>query len=165
VSGRTPAQIGKANRRNGREAERYARDYLRAWWPDIDYLHPGGVYRAHETDCGDIGPCVDRDGDHWTIEVKGPRSTPLAGDIDRWTAEAATEADNAGQGGLWVLIVRRPGTKDVGRWHAYVPVAVLTRDMAYHAGMDAALGDDLACLTLRTWVSLVAPDATEREAG
>ena len=149
----TASQRGKANRRQGKETEQRTRDYLRAWWPDIDYLHPGGVYRTHEDDTGDLGPCVDTDGDHWTIEVKGPRSTPTMGEIEAWAREAGAEADRAGQGGLWVLIVRRPGTKDVGRWHAWLPMRDFTGIIEGHT-----FESDLACLTVRAWCAVFAPE-------
>jgi hypothetical protein len=47
---RTPSQIGRANRRNGRQTERSVRDHLRAWWPELDYTHPGGPGRVHTDD-------------------------------------------------------------------------------------------------------------------
>ena len=149
---RTASQRGRANRRQGRETERAVRDHLRQWWPTIDYYHPGGHTRTHADDCGDLGPCIDRDGDHWTIEVKGPRATPPAGQIDRWATETETEADRAGMGGLWVLVVRRPGCADVGSWHAYQPAAQLFDQLE---GGDARF--DLVGLTVRSWVGLTAP--------
>lgn len=149
---RTPSQIGRANRRNGRQTERAVRYYLRTWWPEIDYTHPGGPGRKHDDDRGDLGPLVDRDDDHWTVEVKGPRANPLPGDVDRWAAEAEAEANAAGMGGLWVLIVRRPGCADVARWHAWVPVWAISTGK--RVGIPA---DDLACVTVRTWVALTAP--------
>lgn len=167
---RTPSQQGRANRRNGRETEQKVRDHLRQWWPDIDYLHPGGVYRAHETDCGDLGPLVDRWGDHFTVEVKGPRATPTAGDIDRWADEASVEAGNAGRGGLWVLIVRRPGTRNVDRWHAWMPAGTLADLMGSHACGDDWEGmwrtwrwqhdHQLVCVPVSVFVSLTAPEAS-----
>lgn len=95
---RTPAQIGKANRRNGRDAERKVRDWLRPrGWPELDYTHAGGPTRAHADDRGDLAPCIDRDGDHWTIQVKGPRSQPSPGEVERWAAETAAQADANGR--------------------------------------------------------------------
>lgn len=158
MADRTPAQIGKANRRNGREAERKVRDHLRPrGWPELDYAHAGGPSRQHSDDRGDLAPLIDRDGDHWTVQVKGPRSQPSPGEVERWAAEAAAQADANGRGGLWVLVVRRPGTADVGRWWAWLPAwMVIGPDDARLVRHDDAW--DLACLTLRTWVALVAPE-------
>lgn len=152
---RTASQRGRANRRQGRETERAVRDYLRAWWHDIDYTHPGGPGRTHSGDRGDLAPLVDRDGDHWTVEVKGWRDTQSAGVIDRACREAEAEAEANGAGGLWVCIVRRPGCADVGRWHAYLPVdnLLVTAD----AGRDTQTHDH-AGITVRAWVALVAPE-------
>lgn len=173
MADRTPTQIGKANRRNGQETERKVRDHLRTWWPDLDYTHAGGPTRTHTDDRGDLAPLIDRDGDHWTVQVKGPRAQPDPGEVERWAAEAAAQADANGRGGLWVLVVRRPGTADVGRWWAWLPWWEL---VALH---DAPImrfqnkgprwesererdaqpdPDDLVQIPLRTWVGLVAPE-------
>lgn len=164
---RTASQQGRANRRNGKDTERAVRDHLRRWWPELDYLHPGGPGRTHEGDQGDLGPLHDSDGDHWTCEVKGPRATPSAGDIDRWANEARTEAAANGKGGLWVLIVRRPGTRDVGRWWAWSEVGALADLMGGDAcgpdwkGMwrswQMQHGASLVCVPVDVWVSLAAP--------
>lgn len=156
---RTPAQIGKANRRNGRDAERKVRDHLRAWWPELDYTHAGGPSRQHTDDRGDLAPLIDRDGDHWTVQVKGPRSQPSPGEVERWAAEAAAQADANGRGGLWVLIVRRPGCADVGRWWAWLPLEMLPGpDWDTLPWLFDIPEHDLVCLTLRSWVGLVAPE-------
>ena len=166
---RTPSQIGKANRRNGREAERKVRDYLRLWWPEIDYTHPGGPTRQTSDDRGDLGPCVDVDGDHWTIEVKGPRAQPDPGQIARWAGEAHAAAEAAGKGGLWVLIVRRPGCGDVGQWWAWTTAAILFDTAGAINGGAPPKGKwrtliwsdragDLCCVPVRIWTTLVAPE-------
>lgn len=177
MADRTPAQIGKANRRNGQETERKVRDHLRTWWPDLDYTHAGGPTRQHTDDRGDLAPLVDRDGDHWTIQVKGPRAQPDPGEVERWAAEAAAQADANGRGGLWVLVVRRPGTADVGRWWAVLEAAALFDLVgAYNADGERQRGTwlsfawsagsaDLVALPLRRWVALVAPEPAWLSAG
>lgn len=170
MADRTPAQIGKANRRNGQETERKVRDYLRARWPELDYTHAGGPTRQHVDDRGDLAPCVDRDGEHWTVQVKGPRSQPTPGQVERWAAEAAAQADANGRGGLWVLVVRRPGCADVGRWWAVLEAGTLWdligtfNTEGFHERGTwksfawSAESSDLVTLPLRAWVALVAPE-------
>lgn len=170
MADRTPAQIGKANRRNGQETERKVRDHLRTWWPDLDYTHAGGPSRKHADDRGDLAPLIDRDGDHWTVQVKGPRSQPSPGEVERWAAEADAQADANGRGGLWVLVVRRPGTADVGRWWAVLEAGALFDLVgAFNAEGEHQRGTwksfawspgsaDLVTLPLRRWVALVAPE-------
>lgn len=166
MADRTPAQIGRANRRNGRDAERKVRDHLRAWWPELDYTHAGGPSRQHTDDRGDLAPLIDRDGDHWTVQVKGPRSQPSPGEVERWAAEAAAQADANGRGGLWVLIVRRPGCADVGRWWAWLPLEMLPGpDCDTLPWLFDIPEHDLVCLTLRSWVGLVAPKPAWLPAG
>lgn len=170
MADRTPAQIGKANRRNGRDAERKVRDHLRTWWPELDYTHAGGPSRQHADDRGDLAPLIDRDHDHWTVQVKGPRAQPDPGEVERWAAEAAAQADANGRGGLWVLVVRRPGCADVGRWWAVLEagalfdlVGALNAEGGHERGTwlsfaCSAGSSDLVTLPLRTWVALVAPE-------
>lgn len=58
-------------------------------------------------------------------EVKAyrlPTGTPTAGQLDDWMAQAAAEKAHAGAA-YCPLIVKRPGTTDVGRWFAYLPSA------------------------------------------
>ena len=163
MADRTPAQIGKANREAGKRAERKVAQYLEAHGLGNGRRNLAGYARDH----GDYGPVTDRDGDLWAIEIKGPGSQPQPGQVEAWAAEAAREADHAGAP-LWVLIVRRPGCADVGRLWAYLPLSDL---WAAITGLDgpianAALrtdGSDLACITLRTWVALVAPEGKREQ--
>lgn len=56
-------------------------------------------------------------------EVKAyrlPTGIPTAGQLDKWLGQAAVEKVNAGAA-YCPLIVKRPGTTDVGRWFAYLP--------------------------------------------
>ena len=162
MADRTPAQIGKANREAGKRAERKVAQYLEAHGLGNGRRNLAGYARDH----GDYGPVTDRDGDRWAIEIKGPGSQPQPGQVEAWAVEAAREASHAGAP-LWVLIVRRPGCADVGRWWAYLPTwamrgwisgigpAVRRSVWAYD---PASHPDDLVQMPLRQWVALVAPD-------
>ena len=47
---------------------------------------------------------------------------PTPGQLSAWLEQAATEKVNAGAA-YCPLIVKRPGTTDVGRWFAYLPAS------------------------------------------
>ena len=56
------------------------------------------------------------------IEVKAhrlPTGYPTRGQLDTWMGQTRTEAVNAGAD-LGILVVKRPGTQDVGRWFAHI---------------------------------------------
>jgi hypothetical protein len=60
-------------------------------------------------------------------EVKAyklPTGTPTPAQLDKWMAQAAAEKANAGAA-YCPLIVKRPGTTDVGRWFAFLTFADL----------------------------------------
>lgn len=57
-------------------------------------------------------------------EVKSyrlPTGHPTAGQLTVWLEQAAVEKANAGAKHC-VLIIKRPGTTDVGRWFAFLPL-------------------------------------------
>ena len=153
MADRTPAQIGKANREAGKRAERKVAQYLEAHGLGNGRRNLAGYARDH----GDVGPVTDRDGDRWVVEVKSWQD-PTPGKVEAAAKEAAREAEHA-SAPLWVLVVRRPGCADVGRWWAYLPLDSLGAAMGrlFGIGMESP-PDDLACVTLRAWVALVAPD-------
>lgn len=154
---RTPAQIGAANRAHGKDTERKVAAYLHAHGLGNGRRNLAGYARDH----GDYGPVTDRDGDPWVVEIKGWKQ-PTPGKIEAAAKEAAREAEHAGAP-LWVLVVRRPGCADVGRWWAVMPAWALYGCIEY-PGMDGgrAITDgpwsELVQLSLRTWVALVAPE-------
>lgn len=68
-------------------------------------------------DCGDITACPGI-----IIEVKAhrlPTGHPTAGQLAEWMRQTDDETVSAGAD-VGILVVKRPGTTDVGRWHAYV---------------------------------------------
>ena len=148
---RTDAQVGASNRRRGKDTERKAATYLAAHGLGNGRRNLAGYARDH----GDIGPVVDRDGDLWTVEVKGWQD-PTPGKVEAAAREAAREAEHAGVP-LWVLVVRRPGCADVGRWWAHLPLwMILGADDLRLVTHDESWS--LARIELRAWVALVAPE-------
>jgi hypothetical protein len=152
MSERDHARIGASNRTRGKTTERAVAKYLHEHGLGDGRRNLAGYARDH----GDYGPVIDRDGDLWAVEIKGPGAQPQPGQVEAWAAEAAREADHAGAP-LWVLIVRRPGCADVGRWWAYLPLWALYGDRGAEEQNPVVWGD-LACVTLRAWVALVAPE-------
>lgn len=51
--------------------------------------------------------------------VKLPTGHPTAGQVSAWMAQSAAERRNAGAK-YCPLVVKRPGTRDVGRWFAFL---------------------------------------------
>jgi len=152
MSERDHARIGASNRTRGKTTERAVAKYLHEHGLGDGRRNLAGYARDH----GDYGPVTDRDGDLWAVEIKGPGAQPQPGQVEAWAAEAAREADHAGAP-LWVLIVRRPGCADVGRWWAYLPLWALYGDRGAEEQNPVVWGD-LAFVTLRAWVALVAPE-------
>jgi hypothetical protein len=156
MSGRTPAQIGAANRARGKDTERKVAAYLAEHGLGNGRRNLAGYARDH----GDIGPVLDRDGDAWCVEVKGPGHQPLPGEVEAWALEAEREAENAGVP-CWLLVVRRAMLADVGRWWAYVDVGTLC-DIIGGADLfrcEPSADHGPARIDLRTWVALVAPES------
>lgn len=130
--------------------------YLAEWWPNVRRGKAGA-----EADLGDIFNVVDGDGDAWTVQV-ADRNWKAYGQIEAKARDAAEQSERAGTP-FWVLVVKRAGCADPGRWFVYLPSRRVMSMLNNHVG--AAQGvlaedhpfDDLACLTVRSWVALVAP--------
>jgi len=110
------AALGRASARKGKETERMVAAYLRDHgWPQAERMvRTGWRNRARtEQDPGDI---------RGTPSLVGQvKSTPSLSDVDirralDETAEQATAADYG------VLVQRRNGKSDVGRWWAWLPL-------------------------------------------
>lgn len=112
-----------------------------------------------EKDMGDVSGVVDRDGDLWCVQV-ADRSWRRPSEIEAKAREAAAQAVELGAP-LWVLVVKRPQTTDVDRWWAWLPTWAL-----YNDGDDLVEPGwgDLACVTVRAWLLLNAPDVEEQAA-
>lgn len=125
---RTAAEIGKASRDKGAQAERDLARFLRAWWPDAERAVVTGwktARRAFE-DRGDIRGTP---GLVWQVKA--------VADMSDATIEGAlidTEAQAVASGADYgVLVQRRLGKSDPGRWWAWLPIGDLgqlaTRDL------------------------------------
>jgi hypothetical protein len=108
---RTPQQVARLAKSNGRKGERLTAEYLKA----------GGFPLAERRrlkgskDVGDVGvglPGV-------VIEVKWYGKTVTAGQLDEFLEETLVEMGND-QADMGVLVVNRPRSQDVGTWHVYV---------------------------------------------
>lgn len=115
-----------------------------------------------EKDLGDIFGVRDRDSDEWTVQVADRAILGREhGAVLRKAAEAAVQSERAGTP-LWCLVVKRAGCADVGQWFVWLPAWALYG--AFHSsgriyGEDAGNEwADLVCVTVRTWLALVAPE-------
>lgn len=121
------SRLGKANNAKGKRAERDVVNWLR------DHGFPGAEravrtgYTANGRSAADPGDVTGTPGIVWQVKDVARE------DIERWLAE--TEAQRLGGPGakpaeLGILVVRRRGTADVGRWWAWLPIDQLSHVMA-----------------------------------
>lgn len=141
------------SKNKGDRAERDVVNYLRPYAPKIRRTKAGG-----EKDLGDVLGFTDRGAYSWTLQVADRKWAGHAQIINK-TAEAAKQAANAGCD-FWAMIAKRPGCKDVGDWFVWLPTWVLLDAVAL--SNDAPRFDlepsDIACVTVRAWLELVAPE-------
>lgn len=103
TAARTPSQLGASNRRRGATCERTVARYLTTWWPDCVR-----AIRNTTPDPGDLAntsPSL-----WWSVKDCSVERYP------EWFAEMAEKA----AGRIGVLVVRRRGCADVGRWWAWL---------------------------------------------
>lgn len=129
--------------------------HIAPWFPNARRGKAGA-----EKDLGDIFGVRDRDGDDWTIQV-ADRAVMLRehGAVLRKAAEAAQQSERAGTP-LWCLVVKRAGCADVGQWFVWLPVRYLAESFVRDGrwAPEETGVDDLSCVTVRTWLALVAPE-------
>lgn len=106
-----------------------------------------------EKDLGDLMNFRDRAGDEWCIQV-ADRDWRTFGEVEAKAAETSVQAARAGAPN-WVMIVKRRGTSDVGRWFAYLPMWALY--LPFPPPPDDPMYACLAQVPVRAWLSLVAP--------
>ena len=95
------------------------------------------------------------------VEVKAHRAptsgVPTAGQLTDWMAQTETERANA-RADVGILIVKRSGTRDVGRWWAYVTAWTLA-DLISPASTSTAIIDGPldapVCLTVADLTGLL----------
>lgn len=93
-------------------------------------------------------------------EVKAyrlPTGVPTHGQLTEWMRQTEVEQENA-RADVGVLIVKRPGTADPGRWFAYVTAWTLAE--LIYAGRTSEAGTSPAntapvCLTLASLTALL----------
>lgn len=137
------------SKNKGDKAERDLVRYLQAnGFPQARRTKAGG-----EKDMGDLSGVIDRGGDLWCVQV-ADRKWRNHGEL---LAKAATVPDQAKALGTfwWCLVAKRPGCADPADWFVWLPTWFL------YEMVDATPDDgvpDLACLTVRAWVALTAPE-------
>ncbi len=103
---KTRSQLGRRNRANGAAYEVKLANYLKTYWPDACR-----AVRSTTPDPGDVdgtSPSL-----WWSMKnCEGER-------IDAWFAEMAEK----GAGRIGLLVVRRRGYADPGRWWCWLTVA------------------------------------------
>lgn len=97
----------------------------------VRYLRTNGFVFADRQplrggrDQGDITACPGV-----IIEVKNhatpPSGLPTSHQLTTWQEQTQLEADNAGKGTIGILVVKRSGTTDPGRWNAWVRLRDIT---------------------------------------
>lgn len=102
----------------------------------IDHGFPGADRQPlrGNRDCGDLGLTAGI-----VAEVKAyrlPTGYPTAAQLTLWLAQAAVEKTNAGAA-YCPLIVKRPGTSDVGRWFAFLTMAEFAMLTGAHIPLEA----------------------------
>lgn len=124
------------------------------------FPHARRTKAGGEKDLGDLSGVIDRDGDLWCVQVADRRWRSHS-EVEAKAAEAAAQAALLGAP-LWCLVAKRPRASDVGDWFVWLPAWELY-GFALPPGLVRTF-DDLACVTVRTWLALVAPDVEERAA-
>ena len=143
--------MASASKTKGDRAELAFVKHIAPWFPNARRGKAGA-----EKDLGDIFGVRDRDGDEWTVQL-ADRKWRKHSEVEAKAREAAQQSERAGTP-MWCLVVKRAGCTDVGQWFVWLPAWMLwnTRHMAYYEG-DLP-DEDLVCVTVRTWLTLIAPE-------
>lgn len=152
---------GRSNRRRGHDAERDEARYLRRWWPDAK-RKPDNGWQAPDgstfTDCGDI---ANTPGVVWQVKAT---STMSHGELEKAMLAAEEQAVAAGAD-YAVVIQRRKGKSQPGRWWAWVRIAdlvTLGADDLYVSGGLPMLRP-LVCLEQDALIPLLVRNGYGRE--
>jgi hypothetical protein len=136
---KTRAEIGTTSRRKGIQAERDLAKYLRTWWPNAERKADTGwrTKDRHSADHGDIRGVPDL-----VFQLKYVADmSDIA--IGKAISDAEDQAVAAGAD-YGILIQRRAGKSDPGRWWAWLRIGdlcaladktskVYTRTLSVHA--------------------------------
>lgn len=116
---RTHADIGRANSRKGKEAERNVARYLRAHgFPHAERAVRTG-YTTDTRAVSDPGDITGTPGLVWQVKDQEREH------VEHWMLQTEGQADSA-NADLGLLIVRRRGKAEPGRWWAWLPIIDLT---------------------------------------
>ena len=156
------------SKNKGDRAERALVAYLTPWWPNVRRTKAGG-----EKDLGDLSGLRDRDGDEWCVQVADRKSLVNHGAVLAKALEASCQALRLGAP-WWVLVIKRPGCADVAEWFVWLPAGMLAEVMGRRSDLGvgvqsdgwqdirkAGAYNDLACITVRAWVALIAPEQAD----
>lgn len=123
---RTRKQAGAYARTKGAQAERDLAQFLRRWgWESAERVEKTG-YRTAERVYADQGDVTGVPGVRF--QVKYYSGSPSDAQIDEWLSQTQDQAAHAGER-LGVLVVRRHGKTDPGRWWAWLTVSGLAEIM------------------------------------
>jgi hypothetical protein len=104
--------MSNPSKAKGTSAESLLVAYLRRWWPNAERRSLNGT-----KDRGDVAGIPGT-----VIEVKACKEMDLAGWLRELDAEMANEQAHTGTEPYGVVIAKRRGTLDVGRWYAVMTV-------------------------------------------
>lgn len=157
--------MASPSKAKGDRAELAFVKHIAPWFPNARRGKAGA-----EADLGDIFGVRDRDGDDWTIQI-ADRAVMLRehGAVLRKAAEAAQQSERAGTP-FWCLVVKRAGCADVGQWFVWLEAGALADVVgsfnvrgdhergSWKSFLWSQTSSDLACVTVRTWLALIAPE-------
>lgn len=133
----TTSEIGRAARRKGIQAERDLAKYLRVWWPGAERKVDTGWRVKGGRASADHGDIRGTSGLVWQMKYLADM-TDL--DIERALSAAEDQAVAAGAD-YGVLVQRRPGKSDPGRWWAWLRVGDVCH-LASHRKVYSKTGVD-----------------------
>ena len=110
----TPSQLGAANRRRGIQAERDLARWLRGnGFPHAERAVRTG-FRAADRTSADPGDIAGTPGIVWSVK------DCAAEQITKWLVELDGMQGDAGTSGFALLVVKRRGSADPGRWWCWL---------------------------------------------
>jgi hypothetical protein len=127
---RSAAEIGKANLEKSKIAERAVVSYLRAHgWPGAERTVRTG-YRVAGRASRDQGDVDGAPGLAWQVKTTTANAEPM---VRKWLAETEDQRAAAGAD-LGLLVVKRIGATDPGRWWSYLRLDALAQLLARITG-------------------------------
>ena len=138
------SRLGRANRRKGHDAERALAKWLRDnGWPGAERAVRAG-YAGTTRSIADPGDITGTPGLVWQVKDCAREQ------IDTWLDETDQQRQNA-NANYGLLVVRRRGTADVGRWWCWLNInqMMLLAGVSYTwCGGDGTIGEETVRLEL-----------------